>query len=81
MLLSIVRENIAQDQIGHACGGKHFTSTLHKNVYGMDCPNTGSLTWKTLLITIEKMSIILRNYPGRLRVPLQSAFTAFLRKG
>jgi hypothetical protein len=21
------------------------------------------------------------NYPGRLRVPLQSAFTAFLRKG
>ena len=22
-----------------------------------------------------------RNYPGRLRVPLQSAFTAFLRKG
>src|SRR5712692_5333749 len=24
---------------------------------------------------------IFRNYPGRLRVPLQSAFTAFLRKG
>src|SRR2546426_5501100 len=59
MLLSIVREHIAQDQIGHACGGKRFTSTLHKNVYGMDCPNTGSLPWKTLLISLEKMSIIL----------------------
>jgi len=25
--------------------------------------------------------LILRNYPGRLRVPMQSAFTALLRKG
>src|SRR6266545_1014070 len=39
IFLDIVRENIAQDQIGHAFGSKRFKGTLHKNVYGIDCPN------------------------------------------
>ena len=39
MFLDIVRENIAQDQIGRTFGGKRFKSTLHNNVYCIDCPN------------------------------------------
>jgi hypothetical protein len=33
------------------------------------------------LALIALVWLFLRNYPGRLRGPMQSAFTAFLRKG
>src|SRR6266704_6221232 len=41
MPLYVVCEHIAQDQIGHTCGGKRFLCTQHNNVDVPDAPHTG----------------------------------------